>query len=137
MTGGEYTDAVAYTREVAPWVAIPPAEELERGGIVGIVSAAECRPWPSPRSYDLKATLSRWHNENCFGLYLEHHARLPFHPCKGQLGFFEPPTPVCADCGDSGIAKRVSFASRPQYVAEPCPCAIGRWLRVYRGGDHA
>lgn len=59
-------------------ITLPPADELERGGIVG------------------ETEIVAWHDEApegmpfafTSGLELRNSKVLPFHPCKGALGFF-------------------------------------------------
>jgi hypothetical protein len=78
MTRLEYAD----TREFAEGlgVTIPPFEELERGGIVGVATLNTC----------VASSDSPWFFGD-YGFVLESAQALPFTPFKGQLGFFEIP----------------------------------------------
>jgi hypothetical protein len=58
---------------------VPADEDLPRGGIVGIAEIAECvKEHPSPWFFGR------------YGFVLRNARPLPFRPCVGQLGFFEP-----------------------------------------------
>lgn len=59
---------------------IPPFEELPRGGLVGIVTIADC----------VQASASRWATGK-HGFVLERPRAIPFHPYRGRLGFFNVP----------------------------------------------
>jgi hypothetical protein len=129
--GLEYSWASARVARISP-VELPAHRDAERGGIVGVADLVDCRRrnLNAPRD-----EVSPWHEEGCFGFYLAHAAPLPFHPCKGRLGFFQIDTPMCADCGDTGTVKHERLTSRAS-VGEPCPCALGRWLKARDVGLH-
>lgn len=57
----------------------PEFETLKRGGIVGIVKITD----------HVRRYASRWY-EGPTGLVLAEPYPLPFRPCKGALGFFDP-----------------------------------------------
>ena len=63
-------------------IALPPFPSLERGGIVGQVDIIDC----------VSDSLSQWFFGE-YGFVLENPVALPFCPCKGALGFFDPVTP--------------------------------------------
>lgn len=76
MTRDEYAAGTAIAEDYG--IDLPPMKELERGGIVG------------------KAEVVAWHDSKpdmpfAFGsgLELRNATALPFHPCKGMLGFFK------------------------------------------------
>lgn len=81
MTNDEYIHAAAYARSIG--VKVPPASELERGGIVGSVELVD-----SVNSHD-----SPWYMGEK-GFVLRNPEPLPFKPLKGQLGFFDVPDSV-------------------------------------------
>ncbi len=57
---------------------LPPFEQLERGGIVGVATITDCvQHHPSP------------YFTGPWGFVLAHARPLPFHPCNGQLGYFD------------------------------------------------
>jgi hypothetical protein len=56
---------------------LPPFVELQRGGIVGVATVLDCVRWYT----------SEWFCGE-FGYVLAAARPLPFHPCKGALGFF-------------------------------------------------
>lgn len=64
-----------------PDVALPPFDELERGGIVGVATIDSCIP-----GYE---RTSPWHMGSQFGFHITGAIPIPFVPCKGRLGFFE------------------------------------------------
>jgi len=51
----------------------------ETGGIVGIVDVVDC----------VRAHTSKWKFPDCWGWILKNSRRLPFHQCKGSVGFFK------------------------------------------------
>ena len=75
MTRNEYEDAAAFARGLG--VTVPPADQLERGGIVGAVHITDC----------VDDSGSRWFFGK-FGFVLENATAIPFFPFRGQLGFF-------------------------------------------------
>jgi ASCH domain len=54
--------------------------ELERGGIVGVVEVIDC----------VESHKSKWFEKGSFGWVLANPRRLKFRPCKGALNFFRP-----------------------------------------------
>lgn len=73
-----------FTPEVAAWInrehGIRIPDELEGGGLVGVVDLVDCvETHPSP-----------WFQPGGFGYVMANPRRLPFVPCKGQLGLFRP-----------------------------------------------
>lgn len=81
MTRQEYAGAFDLLDEIelTGKLAIPTFEQLDRGGIVGEVEIVDCvsdsqSPWFAGR----------------YGFVLKHAKALPFKPCKGELGFFDP-----------------------------------------------
>lgn len=59
---------------------LPNYEDLKRGGIVGVVRLVKC----------VRLSASPWFVGK-FGWVLSDPYPIPFVPCLGQLGFFEPP----------------------------------------------
>lgn len=53
--------------------------DLPRGGIVGMVQITGC----------VRDSLSDWAEPTMYHWLLTNARTLPFHPCKGRLGFFE------------------------------------------------
>lgn len=79
MTRDEYEDAGdTYAIVTRCCDALPPFEQLERGGIVGKVDITGC----------VKESTSRWFFGK-YGFQLANAQPLPFRPYRGQLGFFE------------------------------------------------
>lgn len=78
-----------YHAEVAAWarsamgIEVPPASQLQLGGIIGIARLVGC----------LEASESPWFNQvpDNYGLQLADVQPLPFHPCPGALSFFHVP----------------------------------------------
>lgn len=79
MTRAEYEDAEdpLWSRG-GPTIELPPFADLQRGGIVGRARIVGC----------VTASDSSWF---CgpFGFVLTAVEPLPFHPCRGALGFFD------------------------------------------------
>jgi hypothetical protein len=63
-------------------------EELEQGGIVGMVELVEC----------VTSSRSKWF-EGPVGWVLKNPKKLPFMPLKGQLGLFDPPPKILRQLG--------------------------------------
>lgn len=61
-------------------VKLPPREQYELGGIVGVVDIVDCKPRSN----------SRWHEPGWIGWMLAKPKRLPFRSCKGALSLFKP-----------------------------------------------
>jgi len=59
---------------------VVPPDELYFGGILGVVDIVDCVTTHS----------SPWFDGKGFGYVLANPRRLPFRPCKGQLGLFKP-----------------------------------------------
>lgn len=78
-TRNEYLDACAYAQERG--VTVPPLDQLDRGGIVGMATAVDF----------VDAHLSPWFMGPS-AIVLMDVQPLPFLPCAGQLGFFRLPT---------------------------------------------
>lgn len=76
-----------YTEENIAWIGkrfgVWVPGELDTGGIVGIVDVIDC----------VEHHRSRWFDNSGFGYVLANPRRLPFRPCKGQLGLFKPTFP--------------------------------------------
>lgn len=77
MTREEYEDAEWTAEENG--VKLPPFEALERGGIVGEVDIVDC----------VTRSESPWFFGD-YGFVLRNAQPLPFRPCRGALGFFDP-----------------------------------------------
>jgi hypothetical protein len=85
LTRSEYDDFIAFTgftgdrfRFVFPGgVACPPAEELQRGGIIGEAELIDC----------VREHSSPWFIGK-YGFVLRNARPLPFRPLRGELGFF-------------------------------------------------
>jgi hypothetical protein len=55
-------------------------ENVEAGGIVGVVDVVDC----------VKTHASKWKFRNQWGWVLENPRRLPYRQCKGFVGLFKP-----------------------------------------------
>ena len=78
MTREEYHEAFKFAYFFTPNINLPVFESLDRGGIVGSVEIVRCvEKYPSP-----------WFMGR-YGFVLRDPKPLPFHPCKGKLGFFQ------------------------------------------------
>lgn len=90
MTRDQYDDAL-FTCTVlgASSVAarVPPMADLERGGIVGAATLSYVIP-PCFESADQHRCPHAWHMGGQYGFELVDVEALPFHPCKGALGFW-------------------------------------------------
>ncbi|MDR5765003.1 ASCH domain-containing protein [Caballeronia sp. LZ028] len=84
MTRAEYEDVSAF----AEGLQLPARDDLERGGIVGVATIADCIP--------SERRTSIWHMEGQFGFQIANARALPFVECKGALGFFNVPDDVAA-----------------------------------------
>ncbi len=76
MTLAEYKECRNFAASLG--LTVPPADELERGGIVGKARLTAC----------VTNHPSEWFF-GPYGLVLEDVHPLPFRPLKGQLGLFE------------------------------------------------
>lgn len=66
---------------------IPPLEDLERGGIVGIATLTDCLPPGAPSDVPFER---RAHGgQDCYGLVLKNNKPCRFIPMKGKQGLFE------------------------------------------------
>lgn len=86
MTRLEYEDALSFALRIGFRSYFPRREELQRGGIVGLVDLFDCVP-PSRCS-------SRWHIEGCYGFAVRNARPLPFIPYTGTLGIFNVPDEI-------------------------------------------
>ena len=80
-TKKEYQEAVDFVQAIDATIAVPALEEMDRGGIVGEVFMVGA----------VKQSISPWFT-GPVGLALTKPRVREFSPCKGQLGFFNPPT---------------------------------------------
>lgn len=86
---------------------MPLPEQLDRGGIVGIVELFDVVP-PVVRAGQtcipegLAEPLHRWHFPEQYGFRLRNVRQLPFTPCRGALGFWEVPPNVLGALGLGG-----------------------------------
>jgi hypothetical protein len=85
LTADEWTIGVSFAREAwkrKPRPASAPTgvtgRTIDRGGIVGVADVVDC----------VTESDSPWFVGN-FGFVLANPRALPFHPCKGALGFFQ------------------------------------------------
>ena len=78
MTREQYYGALAFTAKAAPEVSVPPAESLERGGIVGVAEIFGVLPRPVS-----DASRDGWRMLGQFGFQLRNVRPLPFLPCRG------------------------------------------------------
>lgn len=89
MTMAEHRGVQDYMAEISMgYLKVPAAEDLERGGIIGVAEITACVP-PERRT-------SRWHMDGCQGFALRAAQPLPFTPLAGRLGFFDVPPDVLA-----------------------------------------
>ena len=72
------TTLQADLRRVKEDYGIVVPENLEFGGVVGVVDVVDC----------LKKSGSRWHFRGSWGWVIANPRRLPFRRCKGAVGFF-------------------------------------------------
>lgn len=114
MTRQEYEDAaeVAESYEVQ----LPPAAELERGGIIG---QARIIAWHD-QAPDMPFAFSSGFELAC------HRIALPFQACKGSLGFFNPvidpdgkPEPPPKWSLAKAASKTVAVTETPELFANP------------------
>ncbi|WP_323011080.1 ASCH domain-containing protein [Paracoccus sp. (in: a-proteobacteria)] len=76
MTRAEYEDCRDFAASLG--LTVPPADELPRGGIVGMARLSAC----------VTHHPSKWFF-GPYGLVLEDVQPLPFRPLRGMLGLFE------------------------------------------------
>ncbi|NML34554.1 ASCH domain-containing protein [Paraburkholderia antibiotica] len=87
MTRAEYDAAQDPLWPVGgPTIELPPFDQLQRGGIIGVATIDECID-PIDRT-------SHWHMDGAFGFHLTDVKPLPFVACKGALNFFNVPPDV-------------------------------------------
>ncbi|RKE35234.1 hypothetical protein B0G76_1295 [Paraburkholderia sp. BL23I1N1] len=87
MTRAEYDDAQdPLWASGGPTVELPPFEQLERGGIIGVATIDACIH-PVDR-------VSKWHADGQYGFHLADSKPVPFIACKGALQFFDVPVDV-------------------------------------------
>lgn len=86
MTQAEFDNAIAFASSIGADVSkvMTNTYKLERGGIVGVATIADC----------LRDSTSPWQMPNCWGFRIANAKPLPLIPCKGALGFFEVPNDV-------------------------------------------
>lgn len=80
MTRDDYAAAMLFIAGMPGTWRVPAPDLLERGGIVGSVTIADC----------VTESSSPWFTGD-FGFVLVNPKPLPFRPCKGALKFFVPP----------------------------------------------
>lgn len=81
MTRQEYVDVERFlATQYGGRIQLPPADDLERGGIIGSVEIVDCTSESS----------SPWFF-GPYGFVLRNPEQLPFAPLRGRLGFFEVP----------------------------------------------
>ncbi len=83
MTANEYEKAMRFATRLG--VHVPPATDLQRGGIIGTAGIVDC----------VKTSASPWFFGR-YGFALTEAQPLPFIPWKGSLGFFNVPDAVVA-----------------------------------------
>lgn len=84
MTRSEYEDVEDFlAMNSSCGIKLPPAEALERGGIVGTVEIIDC----------VTSSESPWFF-GPHGFVLRNPKPLPFTPMRGQLGFFDAEVPA-------------------------------------------
>ena len=83
MTRDEWAMCQATVEEINPRIVLPLPDELERGGIVGVVDVTGC----------VEESDSPWFFGE-FGFTLANAKPLPFTVCRGELGFFKPSVEV-------------------------------------------
>ncbi|ALJ98716.1 ASCH domain-containing protein [Burkholderia thailandensis] len=88
MTHQEYEDCMAFAIRAGLRAYFPRREDLERGGIVGVVDLVAC--------FESNGRLSPWHIEGCYGFAVSNARQLPFIPYTGRLGIFDVPDDVIA-----------------------------------------
>jgi hypothetical protein len=117
MAANEWADAWGFAEGIAGHeLASPHAVEIERGGIVGSVEIVDCRT----------SSRSSWF-QGAFGFVLRDPVPLPFHPCRGALGFFDVKLPyqVCRVCGchDLDCSRCIERTGEPCSWVEPSLCS--------------
>lgn len=74
------TDFAKLQAEVERKHGVVVPDDVERGGIVGVVDVIGCEERPQ----------SKWHAHGHYGWMLANPRRLTFRPCAGALGLFRP-----------------------------------------------
>jgi hypothetical protein len=85
MSKREWHNACTYALMSGWKGALPGANDLERGGVVGIARLVDVLP---PTKGDIAAP-RMWKEAACYGFVLTDVRTLPFVPLKGALGFFD------------------------------------------------
>jgi len=101
---GKQIDKEAYMFYFQHFRDMPVIKDLELGGIVGQAEMVDC----------VRKSSSEWF-EGPLGFVLIKAHTVPFHPLKGQLGFFNVPDYMCERClgvmigDDSGYCDKCNF----------------------------
>lgn len=90
MTAKQYGQTADFVE--GSGIKLPPASQLDRGGIVGYAEITDC----------VSASTSPWFMGE-YGFVLENQIALSFSPCKGSLSFFS------VDVPDDYLAAAPSF----------------------------
>ena len=79
MSRSYYENVADYLiQRFAASLALPPFDSLDRGGVIGLTTIVDC----------VQTSESLWFM-GAHGFVLRDSRPLPFHPCNGQLGFFD------------------------------------------------
>ncbi len=99
MNAGEFEEASYFIGDAKGWhwstlaTRIPGAKALERGGIIGKARLVDVIPQCAPPEFaggKCACGQHPWHIGTQFGFVLADVVALPFEPCVGKLGFFDP-----------------------------------------------
>jgi hypothetical protein len=93
-TRGEYERAIRWMLDAGvldPGLAVPPLDQMPRGGIVGRARIVGVIEPHCPAVLYPAGVVRAWHMPEQFGFVLADVAPLPFAPCCGRLGIFELP----------------------------------------------
>jgi hypothetical protein len=82
MTKREYAEVEDFLADRFPSIVLPPAKELDRGGLIGTVDILDCAAVSSSPWF-----FGKW------GFVLRNPVLRPFVPCRGQLSFFNVDSP--------------------------------------------
>lgn len=85
MTKLEYAFAASFAKSIG--VTVPPAAELQRGGVVGCVEVVD----------SVEQHSSPWYMPGNKAMVLRDPRALPFFSINGRLGLFDCPYPFPAD----------------------------------------
>jgi len=81
VTRGNYSDVVAFTKDKAPHITLPPFADCKRGGVIGMVRFTDC----------VQASESPWFF-GPFGFVIAQAVAFDeMIPLTGHLGFFNAP----------------------------------------------